>query len=548
MTEERDERVDAAQASDEAVDDETMDTMLSMDELMATYEGPQPLSEGRVREGELLTGTVVQISDAGVMVDVGMKSEGLIPKGELEAIRDQIAVGDVIQVVVTRREGDDGHVMLSKRAADVEAAWEHIVDKQDSGEVIEAQVVEAVKGGLLVDLGLYGQGFVPASHVSIRRPRNLNKYVGQTLKLQVIEVERRRKRVVLSHRKVVETERAAERDVTLTKLREGQVRRGVVRRITDFGAFVDIGGVDGLLHVSELSWKRVDSPGEQLRVGDALEVMVLKLSLDEGRISLGRRQLLADPWRDIPKMYREGQTIRGTVQRFDGSRALVRLAVGWDVYVEVPEELRAAPPAEAPAPAPEAGEEVVAEVAAEAVPEVTPAADAAVEPVVEEAAEAVEPAAEESPAEAPSAEPVAAAPAAAEPAIRPGVEVELHVDRVIVPERELWVSLASLRVGEPARARREGERGPRAPLARGRYSDRREEEGERDDARAAQAPRRDRRRDRDGERIEREAPVAEPVAAAAPPVRRTLGDLMGDKLRALLESGSGKKDDAAEEE
>src|ERR1035438_553121 len=196
MTEERDDRFGAERSDAEQGPDENGETMPSMDELMARYESPELTND--LREGDLVTGTVVQISDNGVMVDVGTKSEGLIPKGELEAIRDSIKVGDEIKVVVWRIESEDGYLLLSKRQADVEAAWEHILDIQDSGEILEARVVEAVKGGLLVDLGLYGQGFVPASHVSVRRPRNLNKYMGQTLRLVVIEVERKRKRVVLS--------------------------------------------------------------------------------------------------------------------------------------------------------------------------------------------------------------------------------------------------------------------------------------------------------------------------------------------------------------
>lgn len=527
MSEERDDRVAAAQADDEGMTDETQDSMLSMDELMASYEGPEPLSE--LREGDLITGTVVQINDNGVMVDVGTKSEGLIPRQELEAIRNEIAVGEPIKVVVTRREGEDGHVMLSKRQADVEAAWESIFDKQGSNEILEAKVIEAVKGGLLVDLGVYGQGFVPASHVSVRRPRNLNKYLGQTLKLVVIEVERKRKRVVLSHRKVVEDERAAERDVTLGNLREGQVRRGIVRRITDFGAFVDIGGVDGLLHVSELSWKRVDSPQEQMRVGDPLEVMVLKLNLEEGRISLGRRQLLQDPWREIPKLYREGSTVRATVVKQVREGVIARLPIGWDLFVPIPEELRATPAVDEAAEAPtEAPEPVAAEAAVEA------EADAAAESVV------TEPVAAEPVAAAEGAE----APAAAEAPTDPfgvGATLELHVERIIMAERDLICSLARSRPAESRSASRgdsDRDRSARAPLARGRYSDRRDQDesgegaGERG---AAPAPRRDRRRDRD-DRDQRDAMPLE--HATTPPVRRTLGDLMGDKLRALLEGGN----------
>ncbi|MBI5831695.1 MAG: S1 RNA-binding domain-containing protein [Armatimonadetes bacterium] len=546
MSEERDDRVETAQNGDASME-EAMESMPSMDELMASYEGPELSTE--LREGDLVTGTVVQINDNGVMVDVGTKSEGLIPKGELEAIRDHIKLGDQIKVVVVRMDSED--VVLSKRQADVEAAWEHIVDKQDSAEILEAKVIDAVKGGLLVDLGLYGQGFVPASHVSIRRPRNLNKYIGQTLQLQVIEVERKRRRVVLSHRLVMEREREAERDVTLGKLREGQVRRGVVRRITDFGAFVDIGGVDGLLHVSELSWKRVGSPQEELRVGDPLEVMVLKLNVDEGRISLGRRQLLADPWREIPKLYREGQTVRGSVIKFvsGGTRAVVKLPVGLEVVVELPDELRpVAAPSVEEAPVAEAVEVVVEPAAApEAVEGAEAVATEVVEPVegAEVEAAAVE-AVVEVVAEAEVAVEVEAEPEAKGLAV--GSEVELRIERISLGERDLQASVAGTRaIGERGPGRlSEGERGAaRGPLARGRYSDRREEEGDASNEQRAPRERRDRRRERDGDRDRESMPLEHSTTA---PARRTLGDLMGDKLRSLFDSGEESSEKASGEE
>lgn len=546
---------------------EMNDAMLTMDELMAQYEAAEPLQE--LREGDVVTGTVVQIDEQCAMIDVGTKSEGMIPKAELDEIRDQLAVGDQIQVCVHRIEDEEGNLIVSKRQADYERAWEDIVDKEKSGEVIEAEVVEAVKGGLLVDLGIYGQGFVPASHVSVRRPRNLGRYVGQHLRLQVIEVERKRKRVVLSHRKVVEDERAAERDDTIKTLREGQVRRGVVRRLTDFGAFVDIGGVDGLLHISEMSWNRIDDPGEMLRVNDEVEVMVLKLNLGEGRISLGLRQLLSDPWREVPKVYREGQVVRARINRLVADGLVVRLPVGLDSYVPVPEELRgadgqaveAAESADQPAEPAEPAEPVTepAEPVAEASEAVAPAEPVDTEAPVE-VAEAAEVTAEaEAPAEVAAETEAAAEAEAAEPAFAVGAEVEVRIDRIVMVEREMMLSLASTQPpverraeaaegGRPARAADQA----KAPLARGRYSDRvRDEEEQERDARQRAAGRRDRRRDRDDDR-ERERDVREaPVPEQAPLARRTLGDLMGDKLRSLFqeeESDSGAAESEAAKE
>jgi 4-hydroxy-3-methylbut-2-enyl diphosphate reductase len=291
-----------------------------------------------LREGDIIQGVVVQIDSDGAMVDVRTKSEGIIPRAEVEALgEDELQVGQEVNVFVVRIEDEDGNLILSKRQADYERGWQDIVNAEKSGEVLTATVSDAVRGGLIVDLGTYGQGFVPASHVSTKRPKNLNRYVGQTLRLRVIEVDRRRKRVVLSHRLVLEEERKQQKEDTLGSLAEGQIREGVVRRLTDFGAFVDLGGVDGLLHVSEMSWTRVNHPSEILRQGDKIQVQVLKLNLEENRISLGRRQLLPDPWKEVPRMYKEGQIIKGKVTRTGPFGAFVQLPNGIEGLVQMSE-------------------------------------------------------------------------------------------------------------------------------------------------------------------------------------------------------------------
>jgi 4-hydroxy-3-methylbut-2-enyl diphosphate reductase len=187
-------------------------------------------------------------------------------------------------------------------------------------------VTERVKGGLTVDLGI--RGFVPASHVGTGRQRNLDKYVGQSVPLKVIEVDRERKKVVLSHKNATEEEREAQRQETLSSLQEGQVRPGVVRRLTDYGAFIDIGGIDGLLHISEMSWSRIKHPSEVLKVGDDIQVQVLKLNPDQGRISLGMRQILPDPWEQIKGKYHPGDIVSATVTRFVHFGVFVQLEEG----------------------------------------------------------------------------------------------------------------------------------------------------------------------------------------------------------------------------
>jgi ribosomal protein S1 len=293
---------------------------------MAYDKSFKPLAEGTV-----VTGTVVHIDREGVLVDVGMKSDGLIPPNELSRepgtnVRDVVQIGQSIDVYVMDVDDQEGNLILSKKRADFEKAWDRVIEAHQEGRTIHAMVTDRVKGGLVVDLGI--RGFVPASHVGSGKVRNLEKYVAQTLPLKVIEVDRDRRKVVLSHRLATEEEREAQRQETLGNLAEGQIRAGQVRRITDYGAFVDIGGVDGLLHISEMSWTRIKHPSDVLKVGDEIQVMVLKTNLEQGRISLGLRQILPDPWTEIKDRYNPGDVITGAVTRLVPFGAFVQLEGG----------------------------------------------------------------------------------------------------------------------------------------------------------------------------------------------------------------------------
>lgn len=288
-------------------------------------------------EGQVVRGTVVHIDRDGVLVDVGTKSEGIIPPGELTRESGKrpeqiVHVGEEIDVLVLNTDDDEaGQLILSKKRADFEKAWDRVIEAQRQGETLHAIVTERVKGGLVVDLGI--RGFVPASHVGTGKVRNLEKYVGMELPLKVIEVDRDRRKVVLSHRLATEQEREAQRHETLATLAEGQVRTGVVRRITDYGAFVDIGGVDGLLHISEMSWTRIKHPNDVLKVGDEIQVMVLKTNLEQGRISLGLRQILPDPWTEAQERYHPGNLVNGQVTRLVPFGAFVQLEGGLEGIV-----------------------------------------------------------------------------------------------------------------------------------------------------------------------------------------------------------------------
>jgi ribosomal protein S1 len=281
-----------------------------------------------LRVGQLITGTVVDIDPRdGVLVDVGMKSEGLIRPNELSRdpianIEETLKEGDQIQVLVIG-EGRDGQVLLSKKRADFEKAWDRVEECEKSGEIVTAAVKERVKGGLVVDLGI--RGFVPASHVGNGRLKNIDKYVGTDVPLKVLEVDRKNRKVVLSHRLATEEEREKQKADTMGSLEVGQVRQGIVRRLTDYGAFVDLGGIDGLLHVSEIGWTRVKQPSDVLKNGQEITVKILRLNLEDGRVSLGMRQTMDDPWKKVAELYRVGDTVEGEVTRLVNFGAFVLL-------------------------------------------------------------------------------------------------------------------------------------------------------------------------------------------------------------------------------
>ncbi len=288
----------------------------------------------QLQQDTVITGTVMRVDREGVLVDVGAKSEGIIRLNELS--RDAAAnvnpesivqVGDKIKVYVLEAENQDGIPVLSKKRADFEQAWEKVQQSKQNNETIFAMVQDRVKGGLVVDLGI--RGFVPASHVGTGSLKNnLDKYVGQSIPLKVIEVDKERRKVVLSNKLAVMEERESKSQETKSSLQPNQVRRGIVRRLTNYGAFIDLGGIDGLLHISEMSWTRINDPKEILREGQELDVLVLKMDLENNRVSLGLRQILPDPWTEIAGRYKEGDVITGTVTRLVPFGAFVQVEGG----------------------------------------------------------------------------------------------------------------------------------------------------------------------------------------------------------------------------
>jgi len=305
-----------------------------------------------IEEGEVVTGHVVRIDKDEVLVDIGYKSEGVIPANELSIRKavdpnEEVHLGEEVDAIVMTKEDQDGRLIMSKKRARFEKAWRRIETAAESGEPVEGTVIEVVKGGLIIDLGV--RGFLPASLVDIRRVPNLDEYMGTKIETKVIELNRSRNNVVLSRRAVLEEERKEVRQQILDRLQPGLVVEGQISNIVDFGAFVDLDGIDGLIHISELSWSHVNHPSEILNIGDTVKVKVLDIDRDRQRISLGLKQTQEDPWQRIVDTYNVGDELAGKVTKvvtfgafveiLDGVEGLVHISELAPHHVESPREI-----------------------------------------------------------------------------------------------------------------------------------------------------------------------------------------------------------------
>ncbi|BCJ30818.1 30S ribosomal protein S1 [Actinocatenispora sera] len=303
-------------------------------------------------DGDIVEGTVVKVDRDEVLLDIGYKTEGVIPSRELSIKHDVdphevVSVGDHIEALVLQKEDKEGRLILSKKRAQYERAWGTIEKIKDEDGVVRGTVIEVVKGGLILDIGL--RGFLPASLVEMRRVRDLQPYVGRELEAKIIELDKNRNNVVLSRRAWLEQTQSEVRTEFLNKLAKGQVRKGVVSSIVNFGAFVDLGGVDGLVHVSELSWKHIDHPSEVVEVGQEVEVEVLDVDLERERVSLSLKATQEDPWRQFARTHQIGQIVPGKVTKLvpfgafvrvdDGIEGLVHISELAERHVEVPEQV-----------------------------------------------------------------------------------------------------------------------------------------------------------------------------------------------------------------
>ena len=303
-------------------------------------------------DGDIVEGTIVKVDRDEVLLDIGYKTEGVIPSRELSIKHDVdpsevVSVGDVVEALVLQKEDKEGRLILSKKRAQYERAWGDIEKIKAEDGVVEGTVIEVVKGGLIMDIGL--RGFLPASLVEMRRVRDLDPYIGQKIEAKIIELDKNRNNVVLSRRAWLEQTQSAVRQNFLTELTKGQVRKGVISSIVNFGAFVDLGGVDGLVHVSELSWKHIDHPNEVVQVGDEVTVEVLDVDMERERVSLSLKATQEDPWQHFARTHQIGQIVPGKVTKLvpfgafvrveEGIEGLVHISELAERHVEIPEQV-----------------------------------------------------------------------------------------------------------------------------------------------------------------------------------------------------------------
>src|SRR5438874_1617896 len=301
--------------------------------LLAQYEN----SFKNLQEGQIIRGRVLTVTPSEVIVDIGYKSEGMIPVSEFTDFSGNVTVheGDAVDVLLERNEDQNGYVVLSKDKAEKMKVWDEVERSYRSGSTVRGRVIDRIKGGLAVDIGV--KAFLPGSLVDVKPVKNLESLRGKELDFKVISVDKKRGNIVLSRKAVVEIEQEARKRETLQLLEEGRVLRGVVKNLTDYGAFVDLGGLDGLLHVTDMSWGRVNHPSDLVKVGDEIDVVVLKFDRETERVSLGTKQLTEDPWAHVPTKYPAGSRVSGRVTNVTDYGAFVELEEGVEGLVHVSE-------------------------------------------------------------------------------------------------------------------------------------------------------------------------------------------------------------------
>jgi len=301
--------------------------MLTMEEALAE-------STVNYTEDQIVKGTIIEVRKKEVLVDIGYKSEGSIPANEFDDI-SEMKVGDAFDVLIERLEDRDGMVVLSKERAEFRQNWDKILTICNEGGTVQGRIKAVVKGGLMVNIGV--EAFLPASQVDIIPPKNLNALVGESFEFKVVKINMERQNIVLSRRELIEQERAERRSALLTEMTPGDIRRGTVKNITDFGAFIDLNGLDGLLHITDMSWGRIGHPSEMVKVGEELDVVVLDVNKEKERVSLGLKQKMANPWEDIESKFPVGKKVAGKVVNLVPYGAFIELEPGVEGLVHVTE-------------------------------------------------------------------------------------------------------------------------------------------------------------------------------------------------------------------
>ncbi len=284
--------------------------------------------------GQILKGSIVELTPDFVVVDVGLKSEGLIPVSEFNDL-NELQLGNEIEVYLDRTEGEDGQIVLSREKARRQRQWEYIIDHCEEGSIVEGKVIRKVKGGLMVDIGM--EAFLPGSQIDNKRIKNLDDYVDKTYDFKILKINIERKNIVVSRRELLEEERSSKKAELLEKIQEGEVLKGTVKNITDFGVFLDLDGIDGLLHITDMTWKRIKHPSEMVQLNDELEVMILHIDKEKGRVALGLKQKETNPWEEIESRYPPGTKVKGKIVNLVPYGAFIEIEAGIEGLIHVSE-------------------------------------------------------------------------------------------------------------------------------------------------------------------------------------------------------------------
>lgn len=334
MSEELDYNWDESKIIDD-VDFEEEDSKIFQNLLNQKEENTDEGSISSMEVGQILSGSIVELTPDFVVVDVRLKSEGLIPINEF-ADPNELSLGNEIEVFLDRTEGDDGQIVLSREKARRQRQWEHILNHCEEGSIVNGKVMRKVKGGLMVDIhGM--EAFLPGSQIDNKRIKNIDEYLDKVFDFKILKINIDRKNIVVSRRELLEEERSSKKAEILEEIKEGELRRGVVKNITDFGVFLDLDGIDGLLHITDMTWKRIKHPSEMVQLNDELEVIILHIDKEKGRIALGLKQKEANPWEEIEKKYPTGTHIRGKIVNLVPYGAFIEIEPGIEGLIHVSE-------------------------------------------------------------------------------------------------------------------------------------------------------------------------------------------------------------------